>query len=71
MKVGGWKVLKILEKIVLEIIWVFNEAAIYILFGFFIVMATCRRPKEVALTTTHRMLHRHGWRKVFGSRSGI
>ena len=26
--------------------------------------------KEVALTTTHRMLHRHGWRKVFGSRSG-
>ena len=28
--------LKIIEQIVLEIIWVFNEAAIYILFGFFI-----------------------------------
>ncbi len=36
--------LKILEQIVLEIIWVFNEAAIYILFGFFIVMATRWRP---------------------------
>jgi transposase len=33
--------------------------------------AYCKKVgKEVALTTTHRMLHRHGWRKVFGSRSG-
>lgn len=27
--------------------------------------------KKTALTTTYRMLHRHGWRKRFGPRSGL
>ena len=27
--------------------------------------------KKTALTTTYRMLHRHGWQKVFGPRSGL
>jgi transposase len=27
--------------------------------------------KKTALTTTYRILHRHGWRKRFGPRSGL